>query len=425
MDPGGDRRRRDRGRARGRAGERRAGRVARRLRPERHRARRARAQRLVAALGAGVADADRRAGGSRSSSRAARRSRARRAASTGSGRARSTCAAGCATRARSCCTSSATSTTCSVMNNGDRGRFRRIMRGKRRAWWKGRIPLAEQFAEAYSFCARYSRIVSISRYSTYEYRPTRKQHASVCRLIVPGRRRPRAVRAAAAARRRSRARPAAAVAAAAAQHGPGLGRPAAAAAHADADPAAVPDAAARADAAAGADDLPAAARALAVDLADALGHVGRERGDAVERGRDAARAVRERDRARLEPHAVGEDRALLARQLEPERGLLLEVARELARGQQPLGAERDRPCACCSAPCRRRRRAGARWRCGPCRSARPRTGRRTGRRSPRAARPRPGRRAPASHDHQLRALDLAQEARGRHHAVEPLADVRP
>ncbi len=71
-----------------------------------------------------------------------------------------------------------------VLNNGDRGRFRRIMRGKRRAWWKGRIPLAEQFAEAYSFCARYSRIVSISRYSTYEYRPTRKQHSKVCGLIV-------------------------------------------------------------------------------------------------------------------------------------------------------------------------------------------------------------------------------------------------
>jgi hypothetical protein len=71
-----------------------------------------------------------------------------------------------------------------VMNNGDRGRFRRIMRGKRRAWWSGRIPLAEQFAEAYSFCARYRRIVSIARWSTYRYRPSRRQHARVCRLIV-------------------------------------------------------------------------------------------------------------------------------------------------------------------------------------------------------------------------------------------------
>jgi hypothetical protein len=71
-----------------------------------------------------------------------------------------------------------------VMNNGDRGRFRRIMRAPRRAWWKGKIPLAEQFAEAYSFCARYQRIVSISRYSTYDYAPTRRQHAKVCALIV-------------------------------------------------------------------------------------------------------------------------------------------------------------------------------------------------------------------------------------------------
>jgi hypothetical protein len=71
-----------------------------------------------------------------------------------------------------------------VMNNRDRGRFRRIMRARRRAWWKGRTPLAEQFAEAYSFCARYRRIVSIARYSSYHYRPSRSQHNAVCRLIV-------------------------------------------------------------------------------------------------------------------------------------------------------------------------------------------------------------------------------------------------
>jgi hypothetical protein len=71
-----------------------------------------------------------------------------------------------------------------VMNNRDRDRFRRVMRARKRAWWKGNIPLAEQFAEAYSFCARYRRIVSISRYSTYDYAPTRRQHAKVCALIV-------------------------------------------------------------------------------------------------------------------------------------------------------------------------------------------------------------------------------------------------
>ena len=71
-----------------------------------------------------------------------------------------------------------------VMNNRDRGRFRKILRARKRAWWKGKIPLAEQFAEAYSFCARYSRIIAISRYSTYNYAPSRRQHAKVCALIV-------------------------------------------------------------------------------------------------------------------------------------------------------------------------------------------------------------------------------------------------
>ena len=71
-----------------------------------------------------------------------------------------------------------------VMNNRDRGRFRRIMHAKRRRWWAGRIPLAEQFAEAYSFCARYRRLVAIGRFSMYHYRPSRAQHRSTCSLIV-------------------------------------------------------------------------------------------------------------------------------------------------------------------------------------------------------------------------------------------------
>jgi hypothetical protein len=69
-----------------------------------------------------------------------------------------------------------------VMNNRDRGRFRRLMRRKAK-WWKDREPLAEQFAEAYSWCARYARIVSISRYSSYDYRPTARQHRRICALI--------------------------------------------------------------------------------------------------------------------------------------------------------------------------------------------------------------------------------------------------
>ncbi len=71
-----------------------------------------------------------------------------------------------------------------VMNNGDRSRFRKVLGAKKRRWWAGKIPFAEQFAEGYSFCARYSRIVSIVRYSNYRYRPSRRQHAKICALIV-------------------------------------------------------------------------------------------------------------------------------------------------------------------------------------------------------------------------------------------------
>jgi hypothetical protein len=71
-----------------------------------------------------------------------------------------------------------------VMNNRDRGRFRKVMRAPRRKWWQGKIPLAEQFAEAYSFCARYPRIASIGRYASYSYDPSRGQHRRVCALIV-------------------------------------------------------------------------------------------------------------------------------------------------------------------------------------------------------------------------------------------------
>ena len=71
-----------------------------------------------------------------------------------------------------------------VMNNQDRGRFRKVMRAPRRRWWQGKIPLAEQFAEAYSFCARYRRPIAIGRFATYDYSPTRSQHRKVCAVIV-------------------------------------------------------------------------------------------------------------------------------------------------------------------------------------------------------------------------------------------------
>ncbi len=59
-----------------------------------------------------------------------------------------------------------------VLSNRDRGQFRRIMQRPHAQWWKGNTPLAEWFAEAYAWCARYARIVSVSRYAIYRYDPT-------------------------------------------------------------------------------------------------------------------------------------------------------------------------------------------------------------------------------------------------------------
>src|SRR3954470_19303468 len=69
-----------------------------------------------------------------------------------------------------------------VFSNRDRGRFRRIMK-THASWWTGDRPLAEWFAEAYSWCARSRRIVSVARYAIYDYDPTPAQHRSTCSLI--------------------------------------------------------------------------------------------------------------------------------------------------------------------------------------------------------------------------------------------------
>jgi hypothetical protein len=71
-----------------------------------------------------------------------------------------------------------------VLSNRDRAGVSRILHRSRRAWWKGRIPTAEWFAEGYSWCARYAKIKSLRRYASYRYRPTAAQHRQLCRLIV-------------------------------------------------------------------------------------------------------------------------------------------------------------------------------------------------------------------------------------------------
>jgi len=81
-----------------------------------------------------------------------------------------------------------------VMNNRDRGAFRRALRRRDARWWRGARPLAEQFAEAYSWCARYARIVSIAKYSSYDYRPTARQHKRICKIVRAAARDRRAAR---------------------------------------------------------------------------------------------------------------------------------------------------------------------------------------------------------------------------------------
>jgi hypothetical protein len=71
-----------------------------------------------------------------------------------------------------------------VLNNRDRRRFKRLVGKPRASWFHGRNAPSEQFAEAYSFCARYRRIRSIRAYTTYGYDPSPSEHRAACRLIA-------------------------------------------------------------------------------------------------------------------------------------------------------------------------------------------------------------------------------------------------
>jgi hypothetical protein len=71
-----------------------------------------------------------------------------------------------------------------VLSNADRRRFKRLIGRPRQGWFKGQGEPAEQFAEAYSFCARYRRIRSIRAYATYGYDPSPAEHRAACRLIT-------------------------------------------------------------------------------------------------------------------------------------------------------------------------------------------------------------------------------------------------
>jgi hypothetical protein len=71
----------------------------------------------------------------------------------------------------------------SVLDDRDRARFGTIMHRPGWEWWTGRTPLAEWFAEGYSWCARYARMASVGRHTLYRYRPTKTEYTRVCALI--------------------------------------------------------------------------------------------------------------------------------------------------------------------------------------------------------------------------------------------------
>jgi hypothetical protein len=52
-----------------------------------------------------------------------------------------------------------------------------------RNWWSGETPVAEWFAEGYSWCARDARISSIRGAALYRYDPSPAQHRRLCALI--------------------------------------------------------------------------------------------------------------------------------------------------------------------------------------------------------------------------------------------------
>ncbi len=69
-----------------------------------------------------------------------------------------------------------------LMSTRERQAFKRLSGQRRRRWFGGVDPPSERFAEAYSLCARHSRIRRAAR-GTYGFRTHPRRHAAVCRLI--------------------------------------------------------------------------------------------------------------------------------------------------------------------------------------------------------------------------------------------------
>ena len=86
----------------------------------------------------------------------------------------------------------------SVLEQRDRGRFRRIMKRPHTPWWSGQAPLAEWFAEAYAWCARLRADRARSNdVRDLRLRPDADPAPQTCALIKRRRARPHAAGAAA------------------------------------------------------------------------------------------------------------------------------------------------------------------------------------------------------------------------------------
>jgi hypothetical protein len=70
-----------------------------------------------------------------------------------------------------------------VLRHEHRRRFKGHVGKRERGWFRGPNPASEQFAEAYSFCARYRRIHSLRGHTTYGYDPSPKEFEKTCRMI--------------------------------------------------------------------------------------------------------------------------------------------------------------------------------------------------------------------------------------------------
>lgn len=75
-----------------------------------------------------------------------------------------------------------------LLRRRDRTKFRRIVHMKDRRWFQGAQPPSELFAEAYALCARFGVRRPPARrlgwtHSVYGFKPSRKQHAAVCKLV--------------------------------------------------------------------------------------------------------------------------------------------------------------------------------------------------------------------------------------------------